>query len=96
MNNKILVWNSNVKMTIISRKSYKELVARISDYNGYTPVVPKWVNAGAIVGLQGGTTEVIKKYQLLKDAGTRITGLWIQDWVGKRISRGFSRLWWTW
>lgn len=29
-------------------------------------------------------------------AGSAITGVWLQDWVGKRMSLGYSRLWWNW
>jgi alpha-glucosidase len=25
-----------------------------------------------------------------------IAGFWLQDWVGKRQSLGYSRLWWNW
>ena len=30
--------------------------------NGYTDPVPDWVNEGAILGLQGNTSNVLKKY----------------------------------
>lgn len=33
---------------------------------------------------------------MLKKSEAKITGLWLQDWVNKRKSLGFSRLWWNW
>ena len=48
------------------------------------------------MGLQGNTTNVIKKYNAIKKAGGIVKGLWIQDWVNKRQSLGNSRLWWNW
>ena len=36
------------------------------------------------------------KYKKIKEKGGIVGGLWIQDWVGKRFTRGYSRLWWNW
>ena len=38
----------------------------------------------------------MEKYRIIKNAGGIVKGLWIQDWVSKRQSLGFSRLWWNW
>lgn len=46
--------------------------------------------------MQGGTESVLKKYDVLHKSGSKIVGVWIQDWVNKRKSLGFSRLWWNW
>ena len=76
--------------------TFKEVTKEIAEINGYTPPVPDWVNEGAILGLQGGTEEVIKKYKLVKENEAKISGVWMQDWVSKRYSLGYSRLWWNW
>ncbi len=76
--------------------SLKQVVSQIAEFNGYTPPVPDWVNEGAILGLQGGTDAVRLKYNELKKAQAAIRGVWIQDWVSKRMSLGYSRLWWNW
>ena len=36
---------------------------------------------------------VVKEMQ---DAGTEISGVWLQDWTGKRVTSFGDRLWWTW
>jgi hypothetical protein len=41
-------------------------VKEVSKINGYTGPVPDWVNSGAILGVQGGTDEVLRKYQVLE------------------------------
>jgi sulfoquinovosidase len=97
VNNRIRVWDKQFTVKVISRSSYKEIVKQISVYNGYSPAVPDWVNQGAIVGLQGGTQVVMQKYHTLVSYGTKISGLWLQDWSGKRLCKtGGQRLWWNW
>ena len=39
---------------------------------------------------------MLRKYEILKSHQVPIAGLWIQDWVSKRMSLGLSRLWWNW
>lgn len=72
------------------------MIKSVAHFNGYTPPVPDWVNKGAIIGLQGGSESVSRKYGMLSRAGVKMGGLWLQDWVSKRKSRGYSRLWWNW
>ncbi|MDI6911968.1 alpha-glucosidase [Nocardioides sp.] len=55
-----------------------------------------WATRGAIVGLQGGTQEVRRELGRLLDAGANVSGVWIQDWTGKRTTSFGDRLWWTW
>lgn len=96
ISNKVLVWSNDFTITYIKGQSYNQLVEEIAQINGYTVPVPDWVNEGAIVGLQGETQVVLEKYLQLKRQGAKIAGIWIQDWVSKRESLGYSRLWWNW
>lgn len=57
-------------------------------------VPPVWTGTGAILGLQGGSTEVRRKLAALD--GAQVSAVWLQDWVGKRTTSFGSRLWWTW
>jgi len=92
----IVTWSNSLKLNIITGESMRHLLAEIARVNGYTPPVPKWVNRGAIVGLQGGSKKVREIMSKLRNAGAEIGGVWLQDWVGKRMSLGYSRLWWNW
>ena len=96
INNQLLVWDSDANMIIYVESSFKKIVAKIAEFNGYTPPVPDWVNQGIIVGLQGGHKTVLQKYNKIRQAGTNVSGVWMQDWVGKRRSLGYCRLWWNW
>jgi len=60
------------------------------------PPLAAWATRGAIVGLQGGTREVRRELGRLLDAGADVSGVWIQDWTGKRTTSFGDRLWWTW
>jgi len=69
-----------------------------TQFSGRMKSLPTWTHKGAIVGLQGGSETVLQRYRALKDAGTPIAGLWLQDWVGRRLTMGgtASQLWWNW
>ncbi|MBZ5741117.1 alpha-glucosidase [Nocardioides mangrovi] len=60
------------------------------------PALAPWATKGAIIGLQGGTDEVRSELRTLQKAGTKISGVWLQDWTGQRVTSFGSRLWWTW
>ena len=32
----------------------------------------------------------------MQAAGTKLSGVWLQDWTGKRVTSFGDRLWWTW
>lgn len=60
------------------------------------PPLAQWTQEGAIVGVQGGTDKVRRVVDDLERAGTKIAGVWIQDWTGRRTTDFGDRLWWTW
>ena len=55
-----------------------------------------WAPRGALVGRQGGPPAVRRELGRLLDAGADVSGVWIQDWTGKRTTSFGDRLWWTW
>ena len=57
--------------------------------------LPDWF-LGTILGLQGGSKEVLNKLNIILDQGGKVEAVWIQDWVGKRKTSIGSRLNWTW
>ena len=60
------------------------------------PALADWVQRGAVLGLQGGTDKVRTVVREMQAAGTEISGVWLQDWTGKRTTSFGDRLWWTW
>jgi alpha-glucosidase len=71
------------------------IIQAFNTKNGRGTVYPSWAN-GAILGVQGGTENVTKKYVKVKAQGAEINAVWIQDWVGKKKTNFGSRLNWTW
>lgn len=60
------------------------------------PGLPTWSGTGAILGLQGGSATIRDKLAVLRDAEAATSGVWLQDWVGRRTTDFGDRLWWTW
>lgn len=91
----IELWSPQLTAEVTAATSPVRLIA--AQQSGITrPALPGWATDGAIVGLQGGTAEVRRKLDVLSAAGTRISGVWIQDWTGTRRTSFGDRLWWTW
>ncbi len=59
-------------------------------------VLPDWVHNGVIVALQGGTKVARPQFEELLKAEIPLAGLWIQDWMGIRITSAGVQLWWDW
>ncbi|XP_038075408.1 sulfoquinovosidase-like isoform X2 [Patiria miniata] len=76
--------------------SFAGLVGRVAAFLGRQPVLPKWTQDGAILGVQGGTAAMLEYLKQAQGNSTLVNGLWIQDWVG-RIKTSFGRrLFWNW
>lgn len=73
-----------------------DLIELYTKYVGRMPPLPAWLNAGAIVGMQGGTGQVRKVWSQLRELDTPIAGFWLQDWVGQRRTAIGKQLWWNW
>ena len=72
------------------------MITDLTTNTGRQRPLPDWVGNGAILGLQGGTDAVSEKLNTVQAAGAPITALWLQDWVGQRITSFGKQLWWSW
>lgn len=83
---------------ILYGENLLDLIEEFTVYAGRMKALPDWMNEGAILGLQGGTDIVRDIWYKMRDADTPIAGLWLQDWVGRRITLGGAgkQLWWNW
>jgi alpha-glucosidase len=45
--------------------------------------VPAWVQQGFIPGIVGGQKKVKEVVNYLKQVGVKLSGVWMQDWVGQ-------------
>ena len=92
----IEVFSNQLKGNLLVGDSPSSLIQTYTQYSGRMIPLPDWIHKGAIVGMQGGTEEVYKKWEMLKKYQTPISAFWLQDWVGQRKTSFGKQLWWNW
>ena len=90
------LWGTSLAGRIINGKSMIDIVEEITTVTGRMKPLPRWTQEGAVVGLEGGTEEVVHHVQELQDANVKISGVWLQDYVGLRHAFDGDRLVWNW
>ncbi|HEY9564260.1 MAG TPA: alpha-glucosidase, partial [Nocardioides sp.] len=88
------VWAPRLRAELSDGTTPAEVVARTDRVA--SPPLAEWTQQGAVIGLQGGTEKVRREVAELREAGTRISAVWLQDWTGQRTTSFGDRLWWTW
>jgi len=89
-------WAIPEEITIGIGKDFEEVIQTQSHYFGLQPKLPDWIFDGMILGLQGGTEEVLPKVNQAIKKGIKLSAIWIQDWEGKRITSFGKQLMWNW
>lgn len=90
------LWSSTMHAQVLRGSTPAELIRAYTEYSGRMKPLPSWVDRGAIVGIQGGTSVVLARVAALRAAGVPLAGVWLQDWVGQRVTSFGSRLLWNW
>jgi sulfoquinovosidase len=90
------LWSRALHAQILRGESPGALIRSYTEYAGRMRPMPAWVDRGAIVGIQGGTDVVRQRVADLQAAGVPLAGVWLQDWVGQRVTNFGSRLLWNW
>lgn len=80
---------------VLARSNPRELLAARAAGTS-RPALADWITSGAVLGMQGGTAKVRQVVADMQAAGTKLSGVWLQDWVGKRVTSFGEQLWWTW
>lgn len=89
------LWAPKISVEALAASGPSELItARDSGVN--RPPLANWVQDGAVIGIQGGTDKVRTVVKDMQSAGTKVSAVWLQDWVGPRTTSFGKRLWWTW
>jgi sulfoquinovosidase len=91
----IEVWAVPERIEITARPTFITLVEAMSERFGRQPPLPEWVYGGAIIGLKDGANS-FERLETFIAAGTKVSGLWCEDWVGLRHTSFGARLFWDW
>ena len=89
-------WDIPKKLVLEYQKDYLKLIERLTDYTGRPPKLPDFVHDGIILGVQGGTKQVLEYLTQAEEHDVKVNGLWIQDWAGYRFTSFGKRLYWNW
>jgi alpha-glucosidase len=91
----IEIWAVPERIELAARPTFLALVEALSERFGRQPPLPEWVYGGAIIGLKDGARSY-ERLDAIIAAGTKVSGLWCEDWVGLRNTSFGARLFWDW
>ena len=89
-------WAPPERIVVGTGETLLEVVKDVSALLGRQPELPDWVHDGIILGIQGGTDTCQKKLDIARARGVPVSGIWAQDWEGKRLTSFGKRLMWNW
>ncbi len=89
-------WEVPASIRIESADSFLQLLEKESAFFGRQPELPDWACNGLIIGLQGGRERAEQLLRETQAHGVKVSGLWCQDWCGKRVTSFGKRLQWDW
>lgn len=75
---------------------FESLMNKLTALTGRQPELPDWVYDGDILGVQGGTDIMMQKVETALNSGINVSGVWIQDWEGRRVTAVGKQLFWNW
>lgn len=90
------IWEVPEEIRIEAADTYIEILKKLTDYFGRQPELPDWVYNGLVIGAQGGNERSFGILEKCLEHGLQVSGLWCQDWVGKRVTSFGKRLQWNW
>jgi alpha-glucosidase len=91
----IEIWAVPERLELTARATFISLVEAMAERFGRQPPLPEWVYGGAIIGLKDGANS-FERLERIIAAGTKVSGLWCEDWVGLRHTSFGARLFWDW
>ncbi len=79
---------------IESADSYEELSRKQRKLFGSYGPLPDWIYDGVILAIQEGPKVIDEKIRKAEEKGTKICGIWSQDWCGcRRTGFGYQVMW---
>lgn len=92
----LAIWQDQAVLRFDCASTYISLLEKLTALLGRQPELPDWVYDGVILGIQGGTEVCQQKLDLMREHGVKVSGIWAQDWEGRRITSFGKRLMWNW
>lgn len=89
-------WEVPAQIRIEGADSYLKLLQKMTGYFGRQPELPEWIYNGLMIGVQGGNERSFGLLDKTLEKGIKVSGLWCQDWCGKRVTSFGKRLQWNW
>ena len=90
------IWEVPKQIRIEAAPTYIQLLEKLTGFLGRQVELPDWIYNGAILGLQGGTERSFALVDRSLRNGIKVSGVWCQDWAGKRVTSFGKRLNWNW
>ena len=73
---------------------FEDMSYRLSDLLGRQRELPDWVYDGAILAVQQGPAVIDEKIEKALASGSKVCGIWSQDWCGcRRTGFGYQVMW---
>ncbi len=92
----IHLWQMHFSALLGAAEDYPALLHSLTEITGRQPPMPDWAFEGLWLGLQGGSQVVRQRVDRMLEAGTALSAIWTQDWVGQNITSFGKRLRWNW
>lgn len=90
------IWGVPSSIRIEAAENFVELLEKESAFFGRQPELPDWIYNGLIIGVQGGNERSFGLLEKTLEHGIKVSGIWCQDWCGKRVTSFGKRLQWDW
>ena len=90
------IWEVPASIRIEAADTFLELLEKESAFFGRQPELPERVYNGLVIGVQGGNERSFGLLEKTLEHGIQVSGVWCQDWCGKRVTSFGKRLQWDW
>lgn len=90
------IWEVPKQIRIEADPAFMGLLEKLTAFTGRQPKLPDWVYNGLMIGIQGGSERAFGILEKTLEKGIKVSGVWCQDWCGKRVTSFGKRLQWDW
>ncbi len=90
------MWAVPSSIRLEGAPTFIDLLEKLTAFLGRQPELPEWVYNGLIIGAQGGDERSFGIVDRSIAKGIKVSGVWCQDWCGKRVTSFGKRLQWDW